>query len=92
MTTKKKSYKEMPAGGITCETSLDYETGAWRSKKPVVNDEKCTRCLECYIYCPDSSIKYEDDRIIIDYSHCKGCGICAKECPQDAIDMVEEEK
>jgi len=22
--------------------------------------------------------------------HCKGCGICAVECPKDAIVMVEE--
>jgi Pyruvate/2-oxoacid:ferredoxin oxidoreductase delta subunit len=28
----------------------------------------------------------------IDYDHCKGCGICAEECPKDAIHMEEEEK
>ncbi|NVO07766.1 MAG: 4Fe-4S binding protein, partial [Rhodoferax sp.] len=26
----------------------------------------------------------------IDYDYCKGCGICAKECPCGAIDMVAE--
>jgi len=87
-----KNYKEIPVGGVAWKKSLEYETGTWRSIKPVVDDEKCTRCLECYIYCPDSSISYEGDRIVIDYAHCKGCGICAKECPQSAITMVEEEK
>ncbi|MCD4842810.1 MAG: 4Fe-4S binding protein, partial [Methanosarcinales archaeon] len=24
--------------------------------------------------------------------YCKGCGICANECPKDAIEMVLEEK
>jgi len=24
--------------------------------------------------------------------HCKGCGICAQECPQKAIKMMEETK
>ncbi|MFZ8855432.1 MAG: 4Fe-4S binding protein, partial [Thermofilaceae archaeon] len=32
----------------------------------------------------------EDDSVEIDYDHCKGCGICANECPVKAIAMVEE--
>ncbi|KXA91095.1 pyruvate synthase, partial [candidate division MSBL1 archaeon SCGC-AAA259A05] len=28
----------------------------------------------------------------VDLDYCKGCGICAKECPVDAIEMVKEEK
>jgi len=28
-------------------------------------------------------------RIIIDYSKCNGCGLCAKECCGSAIDMLE---
>jgi len=28
----------------------------------------------------------------IDEKHCKGCGICAHECPADAISMKIEEK
>jgi pyruvate ferredoxin oxidoreductase delta subunit len=27
---------------------------------------------------------------IINYDYCKGCGICAEECPADAIRMVDE--
>jgi 2-oxoisovalerate ferredoxin oxidoreductase delta subunit len=27
-----------------------------------------------------------------DYDYCKGCGVCANECPFKAISMVEEEK
>jgi Pyruvate/2-oxoacid:ferredoxin oxidoreductase delta subunit len=26
----------------------------------------------------------------IDYDYCKGCGVCANECPAKAITMVEE--
>ena len=87
-----KNYKEIPLGGVAWKKSPEYETGSWRSLKPVVDDKKCTRCLICWIYCPDASIMYEDDKIRIDYGHCKGCGICANECPQNAISMVEEEK
>jgi pyruvate ferredoxin oxidoreductase delta subunit len=26
----------------------------------------------------------------VDYRHCKGCGICAAECPKNAIEMKQE--
>ena len=28
----------------------------------------------------------------IDLDYCKGCGICAEECPGKAIEMVEEDE
>jgi len=35
----------------------------------------------------------EDGRVVgVDLDYCKGCGICASECPQKAITMVEEIK
>ena len=52
----------------------------------------CTFCKKCYDYCPDVSI-YMDPKQKhreIDYDHCKGCGICAAECPRAAIDWVKE--
>jgi pyruvate ferredoxin oxidoreductase delta subunit len=32
----------------------------------------------------------EDGYYEQNYYYCKGCGICAKECPVDAISMVQE--
>jgi pyruvate ferredoxin oxidoreductase delta subunit len=47
----------------------------------------------CYFYCPDASIIIENEKAVgIDLAHCKGCGICAKECPSSAIAMNLEEK
>ena len=43
--------------------------------------------------CPDSAILVEDAKVVgIDLEHCKGCGICAAECPPKvkAIKMVLE--
>ncbi|MCK5213503.1 MAG: 4Fe-4S binding protein, partial [Dehalococcoidia bacterium] len=32
----------------------------------------------------------EDDSVSIDYDYCKGCGVCANECPTQAITMQRE--
>ena len=72
-------------------TAKAYETGSWRSKRPVVDTEKCINCLVCWMYCPDNSILVENGKMKgIKLSHCKGCGICARQCPKQAIVMVEE--
>ncbi|WP_456486383.1 4Fe-4S binding protein [Candidatus Alkanophaga liquidiphilum] len=72
------SYPKIGASG---------KTGSWRTFKPVRDENKCVRCMLCYVYCPEVVI---DKEINIDYDYCKGCGICANECPTDAIRMVEE--
>jgi len=35
-------------------------------------------------------MKRSEEAVMVDLEFCKGCGICAKECRKDAIDMVEE--
>lgn len=48
----------------------------------------CFHCDNCYGMCPDSAIKKNaDGSLEIDYEYCKGCGICASECPCGAIKM-----
>ncbi len=72
-------------------TAVEYKTGSWRSRRPVVDKEKCINCMFCWMYCPDNSILVEKGEMKgIKLSHCKGCGICANQCPKDAIVMVEE--
>ena len=64
------------------------QTGSWRSARPVVDTEKCTHCRICWIYCPDAAIDPQTANVNLTY--CKGCGICARECPVKAITMEEE--
>ncbi|HEX17565.1 MAG: ferredoxin [Thermoplasmata archaeon] len=67
------------------------KTGSWRVFKPVLDKEKCVRCLRCWIFCPEGAIKrLDDDSVEIDYDYCKGCGICARECKVKAIVMERE--
>ena len=79
----------IPTGG----NAIEYKTGGWRSEKPNWLEDRCSHCMICWIFCPDTSIQVKDGKMLgIDYDHCKGCGICATECPKDAILMKEEEK
>jgi Pyruvate/2-oxoacid:ferredoxin oxidoreductase delta subunit len=51
----------------------------------------CNLCLQCVSFCPDASIQLDEDKaaVTIDLDHCKGCGICAYECPRGVITMEE---
>jgi len=51
----------------------------------------CTLCENCYIFCPEMSVRLNSDgRYQIDYDYCKGCGICVEECPRSAMSIAEE--
>lgn len=86
-------WREIPEGGLIVEAgnAVEYITGAWRSQRPVLDPEKCTHCLFCWIHCPDCSILVEGEKMKgFDLDHCKGCGICAQVCPVEAITMIQE--
>ena len=90
----KPGWRKLPPGDILeAGTAQEFETGDWRSERPVRDEEKCTNCLICWVYCPDSAIMVEDGKIKgFNYRFCKGCGICASVCPPKikAIKMVSE--
>lgn len=88
-----RGWKDLPLGNVIPlpKTSLSFKTGNWRAMKPVLNRDKCIRCLLCWVHCPEPAInRLEDDHVEIDYDFCKGCGICANVCPVHAIEMVME--
>ncbi len=88
-----KSWKEIPIGSTVLEPGniSEYKTGGWRTFRPVIDHEKCIKCFLCWLYCPDESIVItEKGEFEVDLDYCKGCGICAKECPKKAITMVRE--
>lgn len=93
MKHKPLTWEEVPFAGFILDpgNAEEYRTGDWRSRqKPVINHEKCTFCLLCWIYCPDGAIVRRQDKVEVDYYHCKGCGICSYECPSGAIKMKSE--
>lgn len=73
-------------------TSVEVRTGLWRTVRPVVDYERCNRCWWlCSSFCPDGAIHVSDDGCPeIDYEHCKGCLVCAAQCPPHAIEVIPE--
>jgi 2-oxoacid:acceptor oxidoreductase delta subunit (pyruvate/2-ketoisovalerate family) len=89
MTTKEKSWKEISPAGVCWKSSSQFLTGDWKTYTPIRDPEKCTRCLLCVLFCPDGAIHWQKEKgdIEFDLNFCKGCGICANECPTKAIVM-----
>jgi len=52
----------------------------------------CFECDNCYGVCPDNAVIKlgAGNRFQFNYDYCKGCGVCAAECPCGAIEMVPE--
>ncbi len=52
----------------------------------------CFECDNCYGICPDNAITKlgPGKRFEFKYDYCKGCGMCASECPCGAILMTPE--
>lgn len=53
----------------------------------------CFECDNCYGVCPDNAVVKlgPGKKFRFNYDYCKGCGICANECPCGAIEMVRED-
>ena len=89
------TWKDLKIGSIVTEpgSARQYQTGDWRSQRPTYNFKRCIKCAICYIFCPEGCIGQNAEGYFeANLFYCKGCGICACECPTEVITMVEEEE
>lgn len=72
---------------------LDAEHAVFEARR-CMSCGSCFECDNCFGMCPDDAIKKLGPglKFEIDYDYCKGCGICANECPAGSIDMIPEIK
>ena len=56
-------------------------------REVVVDQGLCTLCLTCVRFCPHQAIGWTH-RVFIHPLACRRCGICASECPMDAIQIA----
>ncbi len=72
---------------------LDASTALFEARR-CMSCGSCFACDNCYGVCPDNAVIKLDPTgsyaYEIDYEFCKGCGLCAQECPCGAIEMEPE--
>lgn len=68
------------------------ETNALFEARRCMSCGNCFECDNCYGVCPDNAVVKlgTGERYAFNYDYCKGCGICAMECPCGAIALVPE--
>jgi 2-oxoacid:acceptor oxidoreductase delta subunit (pyruvate/2-ketoisovalerate family) len=68
------------------------ETNALYEARRCLSCGNCFECDNCYGVCPDNAVIKlgPGRRFQFNYDYCKGCGVCAQECPCGAIAMVPE--
>ncbi len=88
------TWKDIEIGAIVTEpgNASQYRTGDWRSQRPIYDFDRCIKCGLCQIFCPEGCVlKNAQGYFEADLYYCKGCAICARECPTWVITMKEEE-
>jgi 2-oxoacid:acceptor oxidoreductase delta subunit (pyruvate/2-ketoisovalerate family) len=70
---------------------LDATTALFEARR-CLSCGNCFECDNCYGVCPDNAVVKlgPGKRFEINYDYCKGCGMCAEECPCGAIEMKAE--
>jgi NADPH-dependent glutamate synthase beta subunit-like oxidoreductase len=71
--------------------SLDESNALYEARR-CLSCGNCFECDNCYGVCPDNAVIKlgPGKRFEFNHEYCKGCGLCAAECPCGAIQMVPE--
>jgi NADPH-dependent glutamate synthase beta subunit-like oxidoreductase len=71
---------------------LDESTALYEARR-CLSCGNCLACDNCYGMCPDNAIvKLAPGKFVVNTDYCKGCGLCAHECPCGTLQMVAESK
>ncbi|NVM56313.1 MAG: 4Fe-4S binding protein, partial [Candidatus Helarchaeota archaeon] len=73
------------------QTKLELKLVSQSNYTPKRDQELCILCEKCMDMCPMEAISHPagEDDLIFNSGFCIGCGICAANCPENAISMVK---
>jgi NADPH-dependent glutamate synthase beta subunit-like oxidoreductase len=84
---RQSTFEEVTGG-------LDGSTALFEARR-CLSCGNCFACDNCFGVCPDNAVIKLDPAgayaYAVDLDYCKGCGLCAAECPCGAIHMEPEE-
>ncbi len=83
---RQSSFDEVQGG-------LDESNALYEARR-CLSCGNCFECDNCYGVCPDNAVIKLGPGMGFEfnYEYCKGCGMCASECPCGAIEMTPESR
>ena len=96
----KNSYSESKAEVIAKDILLKPPRKKAPPKLAVINQNGCTGCEVCLVFCPVDCIEIVpgvehtqlQQVVEVDLDRCIGCSLCAKNCPWDTIEMLAHDQ
>ncbi len=85
------SFLRRQSGFEEVQKGLSEENALFEARR-CLSCGNCFECDNCYGICPDNAVIKlgQGNRFQFNYDYCKGCGMCAAECPCGAIVMTPE--
>jgi NADPH-dependent glutamate synthase beta subunit-like oxidoreductase len=90
---------KLPVSERTFEAEIEGAIGrpeAFAEANRCLSCGNCLACDNCWTMCPDNAViktvevASDGSHYVFDLDYCKGCGLCAAECPTGYIQMVPE--
>lgn len=81
--------REKPRDNAETSATL-AESQAREEASRCFNCGTCVDCDTCLVFCPDLAIYCREGDYLVRTEYCKGCGICAEECPRGVISMEKK--
>ena len=98
------NFKSEGSAAKAQETAQQVALKPPRKKAPpklaVINQNGCTGCEVCIVFCPVDCIEIVpgvehtqlQQVVEVDLDRCIGCSLCAKNCPWDTIEMIPHDQ